>query len=103
MNSIIKFISGRRGAPTTLLIGLFFAILAFGPLNGTATETAPGVGLPKDNETVLVDEALKDLPGSDASAAIIVYDSETPFTEAQKTWLQGDFDAMTSCASHSAG
>ena len=95
MNSIIKFISGRRGAPTTLLIGLFFAILAFGPLNGAATETAPGVGLPKDNETVLVDEALKDLPGSDASAAIIVYDSETPFTEAQKTWLQGDFDPMT--------
>ena len=95
MNSIIKFISGRRGAPTTLLIGLFFAVLAFGPLNGAATETAPGVGLPKDNETVLVDEALKDLPGSDASAAIIVYDSETPFTESQKTWLQGTFDAKT--------
>ena len=95
MNSIIKFISGRRGAPTTLLIGLFFAVLAFGPLNGAATETAPGVGLPKDNETVLVDEALKTLPGSDASAAIIVYDSETPFTESQKTWLQGSFDAQT--------
>ena len=95
MNSIIKFISGRRGAPTTLLIGLFFAVLAFGPLNGAATETAPGVGLPKDNETVLVDEALKTLPGSDASAAIIVYDSETPFTESQKTWLQGSFDAKT--------
>jgi putative drug exporter of the RND superfamily len=95
MNSIIKFISGRRGAPTTLLIGLFFAILAFGPLNGAATETAPGVGLPKDNETVLVDEALKTLPGSDASAAIIVYDSETPFTESQKTWLQGSFDGKT--------
>jgi RND superfamily putative drug exporter len=95
MNSIIKFISGRRGAPTTLLIGLFFAVLAFGPLNGAATENAPGVGLPKDNETVLVDEALKTLPGSDASAAIIVYDSETPFTESQKTWLQGSFDAKT--------
>ena len=95
MNSIVKFISGRRGAPTTLLIGLFFAVLAFGPLNGAATETAPGVGLPKDNETVLVDEALKTLPGSDASAAIIVYDSETPFTESQKTWLQGSFDAKT--------
>jgi RND superfamily putative drug exporter len=95
MNSIVKFISGRRGAPTTLLIGLFFAFLAFGPLNGAATETAPGVGLPKDNETVLVDEALKDLPGSDASAAIIVYDSAIPFTESQKTWLQGAFDAKT--------
>jgi len=95
MNSIIKFISGRRGAPTTLLIGLFFAVLAFGPLNGAATETAPGVGLPKDNETVLVDEALKTLPGSDATAAIVVYDSATPFTEAQKTWLQGSFDAQT--------
>jgi RND superfamily putative drug exporter len=95
LNSVIKFISGRRGAPTTLLIGLFFAVLAFGPLNGASTETAPGVGLPKDNETVLVDEALKALPGSDSTAAIIVYDSETPFTEAQKTWLQGSFDAQT--------
>lgn len=95
MNSIINFISGRRGAWVTLLLGLIFAGLAFGPLNGASTETAPGVGLPKDNETVLVDEALKDLPGSDASAAIIVYDSETPFTEAQKTWLQGSFDAKT--------
>ena len=95
MNSVIKFISGRRGAWATLLIGLFFAVLAFGPLNGAATETAPGVGLPKDNETVLVDEALKTLPGSDATAAIVVYDSETPFTEAQKTWLQGSFDAKT--------
>jgi RND superfamily putative drug exporter len=95
MNSIIKFISGRRGAPTTLLIGLFFAVLAFGPLNGAATETAPGVGLVKDNETVLVDDALKTLPGSDATAAIVVYDSATPFTEAQKTWLQGSFDAQT--------
>jgi RND superfamily putative drug exporter len=95
VNSIINFISGRRGAWVTLLLGLIFAGLAFGPLNGASTETAPGVGLPKDNETVLVDEALKDLPGSDASAAIIVYDSETPFTEAQKTWLQGSFDAKT--------
>jgi RND superfamily putative drug exporter len=95
LNSVIKFISGRRGAPTTLLIGLFFAVLAFGPLNGASTETAPGVGLPKDNETVLVDEALKTLPGSDATAAIVVYDSEAPFTEAQKTWLQGSFDAQT--------
>jgi RND superfamily putative drug exporter len=95
VNSVIKFISGRRGAWVTLLLGLIFAGLAFGPLNGASTETAPGVGLPKDNETVLVDEALKDLPGSDASAAIIVYDSETPFTEAQKTWLQGSFDAKT--------
>jgi RND superfamily putative drug exporter len=95
LNSVIKFISGRRGAWATLLIGLFFAVLAFGPLNGAATETAPGVGLPKDNETVLVDEALKTLPGSDATAAIVVYDSETPFTEAQKTWLQGSFDAKT--------
>ena len=95
MNSVIKFIAGRRGAWATLLIGLFFAVLAFGPLNGKATENAPGVGLPKDNETVLVDEALKALPGSDASAAIIVYDSETPFTESQKTWLQGTFDAKS--------
>ena len=95
MNSVINFISGRRGAWVTLLLGLMFAGLAFGPLAGAKTDAAPGVGLPSTNETVLVNEALKTLPGADSTAAIIVYHSESPFTDAQKTWLQGSFDAKT--------
>jgi RND superfamily putative drug exporter len=95
MNSIINFISGRRGAWVTLLLGLIFAGLAFGPLAGAKTDAAPGVGLPSNNETVLVDEALKTLPGADATAAIVVYHSDTAFTDEQKTWLLGTVDAKT--------
>ena len=95
MNSVIKFISGRRGAWVTLLLGLIFAGLAFGPLAGNKGDAAPGVGLPSTNETVLVNEALKDLPGADSTAAIIVYHSDSKFTDAQKTWLQGQFDRKT--------
>ena len=102
MNSVIKFIAGRRGAWVTLLLGLLFAGLAFGPLAGAKTDAAPGVGLPADNETVLVEEALKTLPGADATAAIIVYHSDSKFTEAQKTWLQGTFDAKTQMLSGGA-
>jgi RND superfamily putative drug exporter len=34
------------------------------------------------------------LPGSDATAAVLVYKSETKFTEEQLKWLQGEFDPM---------
>ena len=95
MNSIINFISGRKGAWVTLLLGLIFAGLAFGPLAGAKTDAAPGVGLPGNNETVLVDEALKTLPGADSTAAIVVYHSDTAFTDAQKTWLTGSVDPKT--------
>jgi RND superfamily putative drug exporter len=95
VNSVIKFIAGRRGAWVTLLLGLLFAGLAFGPLAGAKTDAAPGVGLPSNNETVLVDEALKTLPGADSTAALIVYHSDAKFTQAQKDWLQGKFDAKT--------
>jgi len=92
MNSVIKFIAGRRGAWVTLLLGLLFAGLAFGPLAGPKSDAAPGVGLPSTNETVLVNEALKTLPGADSTAAIVVYHSDSAFTDSQKTWLQGTFD-----------
>ena len=95
MNSVINFITGRKGAWVTLLLGLIFAGLAFGPLSGPKTDAAPGVGLPADNETVLVDEALKNLPGADSTAAIVVYHSDTAFSDSQKTWLLGSVDPKT--------
>ncbi|MFM6939210.1 MAG: MMPL family transporter, partial [Rhodoluna sp.] len=95
MSGLINFISGRRGAWVTLLLGLIFAGLAFGPLAGAKTDAAPSVGLPSDNETVLVDEALKKLPGADSTAAIVVYHSDSSFTDAQKTWLLGSVDTKT--------
>jgi RND superfamily putative drug exporter len=97
MNRIAKFISGRVGAPTTLLLGLIFAALAFGPLAADKAESAPGVGLPATNETVLVEEALAELPGQDGSAAVVIYRtiSGDKFSAEEKTWLLGEIDLMS--------
>ena len=94
MTAFINFITGRRGAWATLLIGLIFAALAFGPLRAATTETAPTNGLPADSETSLVTEALKKFPSADSTAAFIVYSKETKFTEEDTKWLQGEFDPM---------
>ena len=94
MNAIINFITGRKTAWVTLLLGLIFAGLAFGPLRAESTETSPGVGLPATTESVIVDEKLADFPSSDSTAAVIVYASETAFTDEQTKWLQGEFDPM---------
>ena len=94
MNAVINFITGRKTAWVTLLIGLIFAILAFGPLRAASTEITPGVGLPANTESVVVDELISTLPGSDSTAAVIVYASESKFTDEQVSWLQGSFDPM---------
>jgi RND superfamily putative drug exporter len=61
VSAIINFITGRKTAWATLLIGLIFAVLAFGPLAAKTAETVPGVGLPADTESVIVDEKLATL------------------------------------------
>jgi RND superfamily putative drug exporter len=94
MNAVINFITGRKTAWVTLLIGLIFAILAFGPLRAASTETTPSVGLPANTESVVVDELISTLPGSDSTAAVIVYASESKFSDEEVTWLQGSFDPM---------
>jgi RND superfamily putative drug exporter len=94
MNAVIIFITGRKTAWVTLLIGLIFAILAFGPLRAASTEITPGVGLPANTESVVVDELISTLPGSDSTAAVIVYASESKFTDEEVSWLQGSFDPM---------
>ena len=94
MNAVINFITGRKTAWVTLLIGLIFAILAFGPLRAASTEITPGVGLPANTESVVVDELISTLPGSDSTAAVIVYASESKFSDEEVTWLQGSFDPM---------
>jgi RND superfamily putative drug exporter len=94
VSAIINFITGRKTAWATLLIGLIFAVLAFGPLAAKTAETVPGVGLPADTESVIVDEKLATLPGSDSTAAVIVYAAESELTDTQATWLQGEFDPI---------
>ena len=92
MKSISKFLSGRITAPVTMLLALIFAIIAFGPLAANESGSAqPGVGLPSNNETVLVDEALKKLPGQDGTAAVIVYAAKdgSKLTDSQVNYLRG--------------
>ena len=91
---MINFITGRKTAWVTLLIGLIFAILAFGPLRAATTELNPGVGLPADTESVVVDELIATFDGNDSTAAVIVYASESKLSEEEVTWLQGAFDPM---------
>ncbi|MEY2695566.1 MAG: hypothetical protein RLZZ72_822 [Actinomycetota bacterium] len=92
MKNIAKFLTGRITAPVTMLLALLFAGVAFGPLAAAEGGTAqPGVGLPADNETVLVDEALAKLPGQDGTAAVIVYATEdgSKLTSDQINFLRG--------------
>jgi putative drug exporter of the RND superfamily len=95
VNAISSFITGRKTSWVTLLIGLIFAILAFGPLSAPKSDTSPTDGLPENNETVLVNKALEALPGTDGTVAVVVYASETELTESQKLWITGTFDPMT--------
>jgi putative drug exporter of the RND superfamily len=94
VGALINFITGRKSAWVTLLIGLIFALLAFGPLRAAETETSPTNGLSETSETGLVSKALENLPGADNTAAVIVYASDSEFTEEQLKWLQGEFDPM---------
>jgi putative drug exporter of the RND superfamily len=95
MNALINFITGKKTAWVTLLIGLIFAALAFGPLRAATVETAPTNGLSETSETALVSKALENLPGADATAAVLVYKSDSKFTDSQVEWLQGTFDPAT--------
>lgn len=95
MNAIIHFITGRKTAWATLLLGLIFAGLAFGPLKAASTEVQPGVGLPSSAESVKVDAILKTMPGSDSTAAVIVYAADQAFTDEQKAFIVGTIDETT--------
>jgi RND superfamily putative drug exporter len=94
MNRLISFITGRKTAWATIVVGFILAALALGPFRAATTETNPTNGLPSDSETALVNEALKDLPGANSTAAVVVYHSDGTFTPDQLEWLQGTFNPI---------
>jgi putative drug exporter of the RND superfamily len=103
LNAISSFITGRKTSWVTLLIGLIFAVLAFGPLAAGESDNAPTDGLPANNETVLVNKALEGLPGQDGTVAVVVYSSDSVFSDTQKLWITGSFDPMTQSFVDGAG
>ena len=92
MNALLRFQTGKKTAPIVMLLGLIFAILAFGPLNLASEDTTPTAGLPDSAESVQVEKLKEELPQSEGSAAFIVYSSETELTQSQIEWIQGTFD-----------
>lgn len=92
MNTLLRFQTGKKTAPIVMLLGLIFAMLAFGPLNLASEDTTPTAGLPDSAESVQVEKLKEELPQSEGSAAFIVYSSETELTESQIEWIQGTFD-----------
>jgi putative drug exporter of the RND superfamily len=97
MNALLRFQTGKKTAPVTMLLALIFAILAFGPLNAPSENTTPGTGLPDSAESVQVQKLQDELPQNDGSAAFVVYASETELTETQLKWIQGEFDPRPKC------
>ena len=102
MNALLRFQTGKKTAPVTMLLALIFAILAFGPLNAPSENTTPGTGLPDSAESVQVQKLQEDLPQNDGSAAFIVYASETELTDEQLKWIQGEFNPQTQMLSGGA-
>ena len=102
MNALLRFQTGKKTAPVTMLLALIFAILAFGPLNAPSENTTPGTGLPESAESVQVQKLQEDLPQNDGSAAFIVYASETELTDEQLKWIQGEFDPQAQMLSGGA-
>lgn len=96
-NFFAKLIAGKWSGLAIFLVAFTFVGLIFGPLASVKSETAPGVGLPDTNETVLVEEALKELPSQDGTAAVIVYRTKdgAEMTEDQKTWVLGTETTFT--------
>lgn len=88
---LAKAVSSLWSGLSIFVVAFAFVVLIMGPLASAKSETAPTVGLPSDNETVLVDEALKKLPSQDGTAAVVVYRTidGKAMTQEQKDWVVG--------------
>ena len=96
-NAFAKLVAGKWSGLAIFLVAFTFVGLIFGPLASVKSETAPGVGLPDTNETVLVEEALKELPSQDGTAAVLVYRTTdgSEMSDDVKTWVLGTETTFT--------
>ncbi|MGV8895869.1 MAG: MMPL family transporter [Rhodoglobus sp.] len=85
MNRLVHAITARRTSWMFLVGAVLGAGALFSIGSGASGESSPGVGLPASAESSLVAEAQKNLPGSDASAALLVFSREADGTGADDT------------------
>jgi RND superfamily putative drug exporter len=84
--------TGKRTSWVMILLGIIAAALTFGPLAVAKSETSPTSGVPAWAQSSQVTELQKDLPGADSTSAIVLYQSETKLTDAEKSFIA---DAQT--------
>ena len=70
-----------------ILLGITAAGLTFGPLSVAKSDSSPTSGVPAWAQSSKVTELQKDLPGADASSAIVLYQSGSALTDADKTYI----------------
>jgi RND superfamily putative drug exporter len=87
MNKLINFTTGKRTFWVMLILGLAAAGLTFGPLSVAKSEASPTSGVPSWAQSSKVTELQKDLPGADATSAIVLYQSDVALTESDKTYI----------------
>ena len=87
MDRIIKLLTGKRTFWAMILLGITAAGLTFGPLSVAKSDSSPTSGVPAWAQSSKVTELQKDLPGADASSAIVLYQSGSALTDADKTYI----------------
>ena len=87
MDRIIKLLTGKRTFWAMILLGITAAGLTFGPLSVAKSDSSPTSGVPAWAQSSKVTELQKDLPGADASSAIVLYRSGSALTDADKTYI----------------
>lgn len=73
MQKLVRFITSRKTSWIVLVGALLAASVIFAAGSGAGATTSPGVGLPASAQSAQVAELQKELPGADASSALLVY------------------------------
>lgn len=73
MQKLARFVTSRKTSWIVLVGALLAASAIFAAGSGAGATTSPGVGLPASAQSAQVAELQKELPGADASSALLVY------------------------------
>ncbi len=73
MQRLTRFITAKKTSWIVLVTALLATVALFALGSGSEEETSPGVGLPDSAESARVSVLQEDLPGADASSALLVF------------------------------